>query len=229
MTQEISFKDFIASAIHDMKNSLMMQTTLLEEIAAKCKDNGPPGVETDLASAVFEAKRMNSDLIQLLGVYKFDEDIYPLDIDENGVADVIEEAVAQNRSSLDRKGLSITVDCAPDLLWYLDRDLVSGILLNALNNAYNYTKDQILITANVVDGQLMLRVEDNGRGYPERMLKENGVDADKSISFTSGSTGLGFHFASRAAMLHTNGAKKGSLYIENGGTLGGGCFVVRLP
>jgi hypothetical protein len=29
--------------------------------------------------------------------------------------------------------------------------------------------------------------------------------------------------------LHKNGGKRGYLMIENGGTLGGGCFVVRLP
>jgi hypothetical protein len=31
------------------------------------------------------------------------------------------------------------------------------------------------------------------------------------------------------AQLHKNSGKRGYLTIENGGTLGGGCFVVRLP
>jgi hypothetical protein len=61
------------------------------------------------------------------------------------------------------------------------------------------------------------------------MLRDGGVLADKGIDFASGSTGLGFHFASRAAGMHQNGGRRGTLLIENGGAYGGGCFVVRLP
>jgi len=225
----ISFSDFIASSIHDMKNSLMMQLNSLENIAAECRQQGMPDVVNALSDVVYETKRMNGNLIQLLGLYKFDRDIYPLDISEHDISDLIGDAVAQNKSSVDRKGLTIETHCDEGLQWYVDRDLVESILFNALTNAYHYTRDRIRITAEVRDNMLELRVEDNGRGYPTGMLQEVAGEAARGISFTSGSTGLGFHFAARAARMHANGARRGVLRLENGGALGGGCFIVSLP
>jgi len=123
----------------------------------------------------------------------------------------------------------VVVACDPDCYWYFDRDLVTGVLLNALNNAFGYTKDKIRVVADVVAGMLTLRVEDNGAGYPVNMLQCDGLHHHKSVNFLSGSTGLGFYFSSQVAGMHKNKGQCGSLIIENGGAYGGGCFVVNLP
>ena len=226
---DISFTDFIASSIHDMKNSLNIQVSALEKIAIHCRQQGDTPSFDSLGLIIYQANRMNSNLIQLLSLYKLGNSIYPMDMAEQSVSDVIEEAVLQNKSIVDFKGISMSVECDENCHWYIDRDLVTGILINALNNAYNYTTDKIRIAAKIEGGFLELRVEDNGRGYPESMLLKDGISANKGISFSSGSTGLGFYFSSRVANMHKNGIHHGSLSIENGGAYGGGCFVVRLP
>jgi K+-sensing histidine kinase KdpD len=227
--EDINFTDFIASTIHDMKNSLNMQVSSLEKIAVQCRQQGDTPTFDSLGLIIYEANRMNANLIQLLSLYKFGESIYPMDIAEQSIADVIEEALLQNRTMMDFKGIAISVDCDERCYWYVDRYLVTGILINALNNAYNYTTDKIRVVAKIDGAYLELRVEDNGKGYPPSMLQNGAVSAHQGISFSSGSTGLGFHFASRAASMHKNGSHQGSLTIENGGAYGGGCFVVRLP
>lgn len=226
---EINFTDFIASSIHDMKNSLNIQVSSLEKIAAQCEEEGRTSSFESLGMVIYEANRMNANLIQMLSLYKLGKSIYPMDITEQSIGDVIEEALLQNKSIMDFKGISISVDCHENCYWYVDRDLVTGILINALNNAYNYTSDKIRVAAKVEDGFLELRVEDNGRGYPSSMMENDGVLANKGINFSTGSTGLGFYFSSQAAAKHKNGTRRGSLTIENGGAYGGGCFVVRLP
>ncbi len=226
---EINFTDFIASSIHDMKNSLNIQVSSLETIALECRDRGDHETFEKLGLMIYEANRMNANLIQLLSLYKFGQSTYPMDIAEHVVLDVIEEAMLQNKTLMDFKGLQVSVDCDPDCSWYLDRDLVTGILVNALNNAYKYTDKKIRVVAQVVNHMLELRVEDDGRGYPPNMLYDGAVTAPKGVNFSSGSTGLGFHFASRAAAMHKSGQGQGTLTIENGGRFGGGCFVVRLP
>lgn len=226
-SEEFSFSDHMASTIHDMKNSLMLQTHALESVANQFRQKGDAESMRQMAGIVHEAHRMNSNLIQLLALYKFDKAIYPMDEQEHCLRDIIEDAVSQGKSSIAYKGIHVDIDCADDLFWYVDRDLIVGILVNALNNAYNYTKDCVRVIALSHDQWLELRVEDNGTGYPERMLM-NGM-AQQGVRFASGSTGLGFHFAARAARMHKNGNRQGALTIENGGTLGGGCFVVHLP
>ena len=64
----------------------------------------------------------------------------------------------------------------------MDRELVKGVLVNALNNAYLYTHDKIHIAASQQGKLLELRVEDNGRGYPERLLQQgdHAIAADET-------------------------------------------------
>lgn len=227
--EEISFTDFIASSIHDMKNSLNMQINSLEKIAARSRQKDDIPTSEQLGLIIYEANRMNSSLIQLLSLYKFGKSIYPMDIDEQPVREIIDEAISQDKSIMDFKGISISVECDEGCYWYFDRDLVTGVLINALNNAYRYTSGKIRVAAKIDGGFLEIRVEDDGAGYPQSMMENIGASAEKGIDFTSGSTGLGFYFSSRAAAMHKNGANQGSLSFENGGAYGGGCFVVRLP
>ena len=79
-----------------------------------------------------------------------------------------------------------------------------------------------------VDGELEIRVEDNGSGYPAFVI-EAGEAVNKGVNFSSGSTGLGLYFAAMVAKLHKNRDKTGSMRLENGGEYGGGCFILRLP
>lgn len=227
--EDISFADLMASSIHDMKNSVNIQVHELESIAARVRDKVDATAFQSLVSVIAQAHRVDANLIQLLSLYKFGKSIYPLDITEHSVSEVIAEALLQKSLVMELKGISVEIDCEDDLFWYFDRDLVTGVLLNAMNNAYNYTQDKIRMAAAIEDGLLTLRVEDNGRGYPAHMFQGHGVAANKGVNFSSGSTGLGFYFSSQVTQLHQNQGQTGSLTIENGGAYGGGCFVVRLP
>ncbi len=228
-TEEISFTDLIASSIHDMKNSVNVQVHSLEKIAMDARARGDTEAFDSLVVVIAQAHRMNANLIQLLSLYKFGKAIYPLDIAEQSVADVIDEALLQTRAVMDFKGINVEVDCAANCYWYFDHDLIIGVLLNALNNACSYTRDKIRISASVSDKLLVLRVEDNGRGYPANMLQTDALAANRRVDFFTGSTGLGFYFSAQVAHLHENQGQHGTLTIENGGALGGGCFVVNLP
>ena len=225
---DIDFSDFIASSIHDMKNSLNIQIGFLEEFMGECRGKVDEAMLGQLGHTIYEANRMNVNLIQVLSLYKLGKSIYPIDIAEQSVQEVLEEVVLQNQSIMGYKGITISVACDEDCYWYFDRDLVTGVLVNALNNAYKYTTDKIRIAAKIRDGMLEMRVEDNGTGYSESLLLEN-LAENKGISFASGSTGLGFYFSSRVVGMHKNAGKQGSLSIENGGAYGGGCFVLTLP
>lgn len=226
--EDINFSDFIASSIHDMKNSLNIQIGFLDELMAACQGKLDPGLLGQLGHTIYEANRMNVNLIQVLSLYKLGKSIYPIDISEHSVHEVLQEVVLQNQSILGYKGIAVDMDCAGDCYWYFDRDLIGGVLINALNNAYHYTTDKIRIAAAAHDGVLEIRVEDNGKGYPEHLLRDS-IDSNRGVSFTSGSTGLGLYFSSHVAGMHRNNDKRGTITIENGGAYGGGCFVVTLP
>ena len=232
MAQEhssIGFADLMASSVHDMKNSLNVQIGALEQLSRQRSAAGDQASCQALGGVIHESHRMHACLVQLLSLHKLGQALYPLDIAECPIAELIDDLLAQQATMLELKRIAVHVDCAPDCQWYVDRDLVSGALLNALNNACAYSRGRIRIAARVEAGWLELRVEDDGPGYPAALLQPGAAAAPRAVDFVGGSTGLGFHFALQAARAHKNGRRLGGMAFENGGAYGGACFILRLP
>jgi signal transduction histidine kinase len=177
---------------------------------------------------LYETQRINSNLVQLLTLYKLGQDRYPFSCDEHHLGDFTQELVAQNKHLLDSRQVQLEVECPTDLYWPFDRDLVAGVINHAFNNAIHYTRDRIRLTVSTQDDTLAIGLEDNGRGFPQHML-DDGVAAMRGVDFTTGSTGLGLYFSAVIAKLHRNRDRCGDIELANGGPLGGGRFVLRLP
>jgi signal transduction histidine kinase len=215
---------FLASAIHDMKNSISVLIRFLDDNITKLE----PAAQREAAPMLYEVQRVNDNLLQMLAIYKVGNEFYPFDLAENSIGEFVREVADQTKSLLDYLGITLDIDCDEDLYWYFDHELVAGVVAHALNNASHYTKDKLRLVAKEVDGELVIRVEDNGVGYPKPVL-EAGDAVNKGVNFASGSTGLGLYFSSMVAKLHQNRGKTGTMQLENGGAFGGGCFILRLP
>ncbi len=227
MNDKPDFTFIIASSVHDMKNSLGMLIHSVDELCERL----PPELKDALnvSTIQYEAQRVNNDLIQLLGLYRLHNEMFNLSIDEHHVTDIFQEQLAHYRDTLASRSVTLQYDCDEELTGYFDREIVIGVLNNALNNATRYTRSQILLVASACEGGVLLEVHDDGQGYPEQLLKTEPGKALRGIDFHTGSTNLGLYFASRVAELHQQGDKKGNVTIRNGGRLGGGVFSVYLP
>lgn len=218
---------FLASSVHDMKNSLSVLLGGLERVLRTSDAEKLPEYES-LSGMVYEARRINSNLVQLLTLYKLGTDSYPFDPADHPVREFLDVIAAQNAPLLKPQDIVLDVDCADDLYAHFDEDLVAGVVGHALNNAIKYTRRRVRLAADVVAGGLELRIEDDGPGYPQKMIRE-GADAMRGVNFESGSTGLGLLFSAAVAKLHRNRGRQGELRLENGGVLGGGCLILQLP
>jgi signal transduction histidine kinase len=215
---------FLASAVHDMKNSIGLLINFMETSMAGLG----PDAQGKAAPMLYEARRVNDNLLQMLAIYKIGNQFYPFDLAENSIDDFVREIVEQNKTPLDYSGITLDVECDEGLAWYFDHELIFGVISHALNNAMRYTRDRLRLSVKEEDGELVMRVEDNGSGYPKSVL-EAGNAAGRGVDFASGSTGLGLYFSSMVAKLHKNRGKSGGIFLENGGKLGGSCFILRLP
>ncbi|PIE43317.1 MAG: hypothetical protein CSA50_05400 [Gammaproteobacteria bacterium] len=222
----IDFSTVIASAVHDMKNSLGMLLSTLDEFFGELPEElkGSPSQ----AILQYEAERVNIDLIQLLGLYRLEHEQLRVRIDEQYVRDFLEEQAARYSVLAKARNITLEIDCDDDLLGYFDGDLIGGIINNILANTVRYTQDKILLVAEPVASGVAMEVHDDGAGYPEEMLDSPGKIL-KGISFKNGSTSLGLFFAAKVAQMHKQGDKIGAISLSNGGRLGGGVFRVFLP
>ncbi len=227
LKQQPGMEFFLASSVHDMKNSISMLIGGLEKTLSQVDPVVFPAY-ADMAHMMYETKRINSNLIQLLTLYKVGHDLYPFDPQSQAVGDFLRVIGEQNMPLLSSQGIRLELCVDDDFYWEFDEDLVNGVIGNALNNAIHYTRDRIRLVANMVDDALEMRIEDNGKGYPQHML-DAGADAMRGVDFKGGSTGLGLYFSVVAAKMHRNRGRHGEIRLENGGAWGGGCFVLRLP
>ncbi len=218
---------FLASSVHDMKNSISILIGGLERVLEQASPESFPAYR-DVTHMVYESKRINSNLIQLLTLYKVGQNRYPFDPLPQSISEFIAIIFSQQETLLQSKGISLEMDYDEALYWQFDEALVGGVISHALNNAIHYTKDKIRLVVRESNEMLELRVEDNGSGFPARMVQE-GIDAMHGTDFQGGSTGLGLYFSAMVAKMHQRRGKTGEIRLENGGAYNGGSFVLRLP
>jgi two-component system sensor histidine kinase SenX3 len=223
---------FLASTAHDMKNSISVLSATIEGLLTESGDK-TSAAYAPMAHMLYETRRLNNNLIQLLALYKeVGKPGYPYDPQLLSITELVQQVGGQNRVLLDSKNIELGTDFDPNLLWVFDEDLVLGVVNHAINNAVHYTKDKIALLILERDGMLEIRVEDNGRGYPDKMLAGGSAGigaATKGVDFATNSTALGLHFSAAAAGMHRHRGRSGTIALENGGSFGGGCFVLRLP
>ena len=218
---------FLASSVHDMKNSISILIGGLEQVLEQNSPGAFPAYQ-EIAHMVYESKRINSNLIQFLTLYKVGQNRYPFDPLPQSISDFTAIIFFQLKTLLQSKGIIMEIDYDEALYWQFDETLVGGVVSHALNNAIHYTKDKIRLAIHKSNEMLELRVEDNGSGFPARMVQE-GIDAMHGTDFQGGSTGLGLYFSAMVAKMHHRLGKTGEILLENGGAYNGGCFVLRLP
>jgi K+-sensing histidine kinase KdpD len=223
----IDFSSMLASTVHDMKGSLSMLLNTLDEIIVDTK-NTNQDIYAQFSKLQYEAKRVNNNLIQLLTIYKMEKSQYNVNIEYYCVGDFLDEQILQSKSLFEFHEITVSLDCNPELYWYFDRDLLSGVINNVINNIIRYTKDKFSLKAYEKDNCLYIELHDNGRGYPKTFSTTDSVSHNK-VSFATGSTGLGLYFSSLVARAHRNKDVIGAIMVNNYSELGGGLFTIILP
>ncbi len=131
----LDFTSILANSVHDMKNSVSMLIGALDGF------NGGCGQENCASQALisqlqYEGKRLNSNLVQILMLYRVNNSEYALNISENDVSEVLEECCLENEGALSLKGIELELSCPDDSMGFFDRELVTGMINSVINNAY---------------------------------------------------------------------------------------------
>jgi K+-sensing histidine kinase KdpD len=224
---QLEFSTVLAAAVHDMKNSLCLLLQSIENLNA-CLPSTKDESSVHLASAHYEASRLNTGLVQLLSLYRAGLKNLPINIDQHYLDDVIDEVLATNASYLKHKNISLKVELVDNLSWYLDLDLICILLNDMLINAMRYCQGNILLTVSTQEKQLLISVHDDGPGYPAAMLEANKSELP-DFDISHGRTGLGLFFARLIAKAHSKDEQYGLISLQNGGKLGGSVFTLMLP
>src|SRR5471030_1212982 len=125
---------FLASTVHDMKNSISVLSGTLENLL-DARVRHPDGAEADLATEagasaaapaaaypqmaqmLYQTKRLNDNLIQLLALYKeVGKPSYPFEPQPQLVSELVGQVASQARILLASKGITLDLDFPPELM-----------------------------------------------------------------------------------------------------------------
>lgn len=224
---DVDFSLVLASSVHDMKNSVGMLVASLE----KFLEDHPPTNAAQLNHynvLQYEASRINTELVQLLTIYRMQNGHLPVRMDQHFVVDILEDQVARNHAMLDSRHIDLKLECEDNLEWFFDADLVGSVVQNVLVNCARYTRKELLLRAWVEDDLLHIMIADDGTGYPPAMLISP-AEMVEEVQVSGGNTRLGLYFADKIAAMHKQKNRVGYINLDNGAPLGGGCFRMVLP
>jgi signal transduction histidine kinase len=226
--ERMDMAEAFAMVSHDIKNSLGVLLQDLEAIMETC-DVSTCSLRENCAGMEYEVRRINNNLVKMLTLFKVDGGSYVLNLDAHSVIDFLHEAMLEQDSVMQQKGIACEVECSDDLYWYFDRNLMMGVMGNVLCNALRYTKDRVRAYARKVEEGLEITIEDNGDGFPDFMLDEQRELALPSTGFLNNNTGLGLYFTKRVLDLHRHDQRLGDVLLSNDAELGGGKLTLLLP
>ncbi|NOQ79859.1 MAG: sensor histidine kinase [Gammaproteobacteria bacterium] len=221
------FNAVLMSFIHDIKNSLLISLSSLETLYYSL-ETFKPELKDNVYRIQYELQRINNSLVQLLSLYKMETHLFSIQADQYNLYDFLEEIIINNSLINEKNDFSINMECDETIEWFFDKDLIAAIINSTINNSTRYAKSKIKLSAKIIDDYLQICIEDDGKGFPEKMFVHPD-SLETAIDMQSGSTGLGLYFAEKIANIHHNGDKRGFTVIDNKSQLGGGQFKLLLP
>lgn len=219
-------REFLANVSHELKTPLTAIQGFAHALADDVADT-PDQRARALTIIQTEAERMRRLVAELLELTRLESALKTLTKTPLALAPLLADLHEKFTARAQAGQVTLQVSAPPALSVPADRDRLTQVLNNLLDNALKHTPPggTVRLSAAPVGSQVEITVQDTGPGIPPADLPhifERFYQVDKARTH-SGSVGLGL--AISREIVHAHG---GTLTAENA-PAGGACFRVRLP
>ncbi|MGS4987840.1 sensor histidine kinase [Roseibium sp. RP-7] len=201
-----SMKDVTDNIAHDLKTPLTRLQTRIENALREAK--GEEGYRGALEATLEESDQLLRIFNALLRIARV-ESMAPASVMEpTDLNKLVAEVAELYEPLVEDEGGKLEADLPERLKADCNRDLISQVLVNLIENALKYGRPEtgdllIRLGGREEDGRIVLSVTDNGPGIPEKdqdRVKERFVRLEESRSEPG--TGLGLSLVKAVARLH---------------------------
>jgi len=220
--------DLIATVSHELKTPLASIRVLVDTLlAGRYQDQWQAREYFSLIAR--ENERLTRLIDNFLTFSRMERKKVAFEFGPVKLDEVVAAAVEAMADRLNGPNCKLEVRVAPDLpAITADRDALVTVLLNLLDNAYKYSKDdkRIAVRAYEADANVCLEVADNGIGLSRRAAKnifDRFYQVDQSLTRSAGGCGLGLSIVKFIVDAHG-----GSIDVATQPGKGSS-FTVRLP
>ena len=199
--------DFVANVTHEIKTPLTAIIGFLETIQTGATTSNED-VQKFIDISLKQAGRLNRLVEDLLIISKIELGEIKFHFEEVSIRDAFEGAIplVEAKAGLKKINIQNNVQANLSCVW-ADRDRLTQILVNILDNAVKFTPEdgRIFIDAGQKDNYTVLTITDTGIGVPKeevRRLGERFYRVDRSRSRDLGGTGLGLSIVKHLMLAH---------------------------
>lgn len=191
-------QDFISNVSHELRTPLAALKALTETLQESALED-PPAAQRFLQRMEVEIDTLSQMVQELLELSRIESGKVPIKRKNVAPQVLLGLAVERMRLQAERAGLTLRLECPPDLpAISADQDRVEQVLINLLHNAIKFTLPGGVITVSAEHSEsfVVFQVKDSGVGIPDKDLPrifERFYKADRARS--SGGTGLGLSIA----------------------------------
>ncbi len=220
--------EFLATLAHELRNPLAPIRSSIHILSMSARgDATAERVCEIMERQVAQMVRLVDDLLEISRITRGSIELRR---EETTLAEIVRTAVDTSQPAIAAGGHQLSVSIPPEsITLYGDSVRLAQVISNLLNNAAKYTDrgGQIWLSAERGQGEIVLRVRDNGIGIPTEMAPlvfDMFMQVDRTASRAQGGLGIGLTLVKRLVEMHG-----GSVAVQSPGPHLGSTFTVRLP
>jgi two-component system sensor histidine kinase BaeS len=216
-------RGFILSISHDLRTPLTSIRGYAEALADGTLDDAD-GRKRAAEIIGGEARRLERLVADLLDLARLDAHQFSLTPRPVDAGEVVEAAALAFAPAADDLGIRLHVDASKPVAADADPERLGQVVANLVENALKYATSGIEVAVARADGDVVIRVHDDGPGLSEADLPHvfDRLYASRTVPGRKVGTGLGLAIVRELAA-----AMGGSVWAEPSDR--GARFVVRLP
>ncbi|EGQ22296.1 phosphate regulon sensor histidine kinase protein PhoR [Sporosarcina newyorkensis 2681] len=220
-------KDFVANVSHELKTPVTSIKGFSEMLLdGELEDSA---LKKEFLEIIYkESNRLQLLIEDLLRLSSMERGSFEITSKPVNMIEVIKQSIQIVQTKLQKKDMEVVLNMPQQLIIPADHDRLVQVMVNLLNNAIAYSREETTITVSVqeVSDFVNIDVSDEGMGITSSELPrlfERFYRIDRARSRESGGTGLGL-----AIVKHIVEAHNGSVTVDS--EIGiGTTFKVQLP
>lgn len=222
-TEEIR-RNFVSNVTHELRTPLAAISTISEIMAFQ--DNLSNSEYKENSEIIYnEIQRLSKMVTQLLEISKYDRNLVVLEYEAFEIKNLFDDLEKLFDKRAKKNNIKLIFEpCS--VCVRADYDKLKQVLINLIENAFVYTKDEIVLYAKLKNKKVRLAVIDNGIGllYEDKeKIFDRFIRTDESRARNSGGAGLGLSIVKDIIEAHA-----GDIYVQSEVNEGSE-FIIELP
>ena len=196
-------KELIANISHDLRTPL----TLIRGYGETMRDIPGENTPENIQVIIDETEHLSELVSDLLDLSRIQSGVRCPMMEFFNLTAVIREVLTRYEAFTKAQGYAIRLEAERDVPVFADRGMILQVVYNLINNAINYTGEDLSVTVRqtTLDGKVRIEVRDTGAGIPADeipLIWDRYYKVDKVHRIARIGTGLGLSIAKEILEVH---------------------------